>query len=1473
MPNSWGLVLTVALGAMVSNWSTLTAGQRTPLVFSVICFSEEKWHLAQSQDRRGLKLWIYGEVPRATTVAGVELLVTSVSPMQLTVDDRTVLVPVPLCDRAALQRVTDLCCGMGGFSSTAGRLGFRVCAGVDQNGLWKKLFATIHADAQFHAGDLTDPFVLQELLRQGLFHGVVCAGISCQPHSVLGDRRGMLDPRAQSLPKALVVAWILQAAVLILECTPEILRDANAQEIIRQFAIDTGFRVSQTIMKLGNVWCTRRDRWIAVLTAPIVQPCELLDLPAVTQIKVVEDLIPEFRLWHQFDQAQLVLNLYELSKYYQYAAGGMESVWLKPHEKLPTLLHSAGNQLYTCACGCRAALSESRLAQRGLIGTLLKLGTSQTHMHVRMEHARYLHPLEMWALMGGLPNISMGHNLRLAMAGVGQAVAPIMGLWIFAQVKRCLDLTLEVATPCVPLQVLQPYLDEVVLTCRQLWPPPIAPTVLEAASVDDPIEDAVPDRSTCVLSWPCSGEPEVETRLSPGTTGLGLLQAQEKLGASVPGCRLRVDGLDFDPALPIPAGSLVSLVPADWSEDQLRADPGIPCCLDCHGVLEHALPEGASKPVAIVKTTEHLAELRFPDMHRLARQDLLGMQGPVWSDDEIMHGLLQIAILTESDQQVHVWDPLLVSGLVQEHTAETWKELVLALGPVSTVISAVLLGHHWVPLVWRIDMVGVVLHSLSVTAAFESQMESLSQAIGLYRGGAMGVWKAHSTGFVPAGHCGAMVLSFVRHLLWGHSMVSDQVELEQFASRVRFEFADGLPEPCQRPRLAGLGVSVHTRLAELLAQHGVPEAEAGSRATAVLKALGEEGVQRALDAPNPWRDLKWLGNQLRPPYMLIKPAELHMQVQKRRHDQPVGHKKHKSTKGKGKGHQGGSGVDPALLRLEHGIFQSDSGQGLSQLPLPQVGPSAAGVAVVSSSCIEPYLKALNPISAGPLAFFVVDSDGLFNTSFPVSPERVPLVCAANSEPLLVDGFLVQLGAVRVQRAPAQPGCEVHSIPTCVVKAIVFRDETSCEWSQVVAHPLQHIFDRIPPMQSCTDSECTGCEAWHKSPQIPMDSPVLELWGKQWMKMDFAHTSPEKADMFTAHIRLPEYLQLQVQQFSGHSGVYLEPKALDGRKPSPDFQAVWVPKTDAAQLLLQRQTIQHVVGMARLGHKVGLRCKTEHAAEVFAKLKPGHTFLPPGRRQTFLVGPFPFGTLQASVAQALLSAGWTAKPIQAVPAKSHVQGLLFRVQSVQDPPLKVLRMVHGDVMIAKEDDASQPSRSEPKVVATLATESFVSKACEVDMIQKNDPWAKAASKLQSRPQSFQIGNPLEDMTQKVVAEVLAQLPKSSMEVDDDAVDSRVSKLESQVQELQGQAQSLITSTQMHAQDAAAQFQDIRTQVQQQGQQFETAIQAQAASIQTFQDVFQEQFRQQVSHQQTMLDNMFNKQMTQFETLLAKRPRQE
>ena len=91
--------------------------------------------------------------------------------------------------------------------------------------------------------------------------------------------------------------------------------------------------------------------------------------------------------------------------------------------------------------------------------------------------------------------------------------------------------------------------------------------------------------------------------------------------------------------------------------------------------------------------------------------------------------------------------------------------------------------------------------------------------------------------------------------------------------------------------------------------------------------------------------------------MFIKPSELQAQIDKR-HDQPIGNKRHKrqkASKGKGKGLPSPVSVDPTSLRLERGIFQSEQGQPLSQLGLSQVGPTVAGVVVVSVHAVEPHL--------------------------------------------------------------------------------------------------------------------------------------------------------------------------------------------------------------------------------------------------------------------------------------------------------------------------------------------------------------------------------------------------------------------------------------------------------------------------------------------------------------------------------------
>ena len=151
--------------------------------------------------------------------------------------------------------------------------------------------------------------------------------------------------------------------------------------------------------------------------------------------------------------------------------------------------------------------------------------------------------------------------------------------------------------------------------------------------------------------------------------------------------------------------------------------------------------------------------------------------------------------------------------------------------------------------------------------------------------------------------------------------------------------------------------------------------------------------------------MKWLANQQSPPFLIVKPSELQAQVQRRQGQGTVGNKKHKSQKGKGKGKQNPAlpMLDPTRLRVEHGLLYSETGLPLSQVPLPQVGPNVSGVVLTTMALAAPYVQSGKVVSSGALAFFVVDSVQVV-PGLPSSVERLPLVCAENSEPLLVDGL-------------------------------------------------------------------------------------------------------------------------------------------------------------------------------------------------------------------------------------------------------------------------------------------------------------------------------------------------------------------------------------------------------------------------------------------------------------------------------------
>ena len=500
----------------------------------------------------------------------------------------------------------------------------------------------------------------------------------------------------------------------------------------------------------------------------------------------------------------------------------------------------------------------------------------------------------------------------------------------------------------------------------------------------------------------------------------------------------------------------------------------------------------------------------------------------------------------------------------------------------------------------------------------------LNSFVGVHRSGTQQPWKSTPLGFCPTGHCGALALLFVRHLLWGEPLVYMQAQVEAAAESSSVDFGTELPSACHRPRLAALGLDPSGLLGDLLQKHGVGADEVSDRVALIRRELGDDTIAKVVLTGNPWQELKWHANHLHPPLTLIKPSELQKTIDQRA-DRPVGAKKHKQAKGKGKGKHALSAVlDPTMLRLEGGVFQSQQGQALAQVALTGLAVGVSGVVLTIQAVAKQYLQAGKTLSTGALGFLLLDDSPSAASGFPPVSVRVPLVCAAISEPLLVDACLVQMGAIMVERAPATVEFSVQSVPACVVKAMVYRDLTACNWQEVVAHPLRHIFDHVPPLQQvCPDHECPGCECWHQSAQYPIEGPVVEVWSKQWLRLNFVACPPHQAEVFVVNLRIPVVLQHIVQEFSGFAGIFLEPKSVDGRRPSELYQVIWFPKAALDQLMVQRQTIPEVCDTVRLGHKLGLRCKTEHAAAVFAKIKPGMTFLPAGKKQSWLVGPFPW----------------------------------------------------------------------------------------------------------------------------------------------------------------------------------------------------------------------------------------------------------
>ncbi len=1480
------------------NWKCLKTGDRIDVVIRAVVLADVEnhqcEHIVQSLDRQQKWMMVTGKLGEAADCyAAFGLCVTGLGArLQVRIDEESCIHPLEPPSASSFGNIIELCSGLGAWSTAACELGLNVIAGVDCNHRWGPIFSDMHPMATFVHGDIGDRLVLSKLHSLHGARAILLAGVSCQPYSQAGDQKGMEDDRSVSLPRALKAAWMMQSPVLVIECVPEVLQNRAFQEMLHQACVEGGFHLAQHVMKLQDTWCTRRERWYGVLTAIPLGKCSLVDMPSSSLHRCVRDIMPYIRNWPSEEMQQLTLNLYELCKFYDFACGGIEALYLKMDAQLPTTLHSIGNQLYACACGCRPALSLSRLATRGLFGVLIPLSKTFVHENMQRRDCRYPHPCELMLLNGGLPASALGSNLKLAMAGVGQCVSPLQGLWVIAQVvKHCENfLGIEGSDPVMQFEG---FIRKILQQRDEMWPEHIPPAQDEASG---PVSVEV--------NWHGDATSH-DVNISPLATIQQLLDAECSISKNATNMVCRdmegriLDGqslvafhravfittmaqnpvaINLADALPCPCeewedpGAITPTVPYELDVGVIP-NPQVPVDIRSH--LQTLATQSAESLVRIqcpcINDTQQLIDLAAMRITSEERRAVLQVQGLVWADDEVRRALSYVVHSAPAEQAVVMWDPIAVTWIASQNKISLIASFVARVATTATVISAVVIDQHWYPLIWRCDKGQAFLFTGGSSSTVHPTIEQIHRVF----------CEAWTCVFTPVtvvklfhqdeGLCGAVAMNYIEHLIFGHSlhMTLEQCRLYHCVWRQQFE--QHLPDSCPCPWIWGRGdQSWKSRLEALLQEHGVAHDQTGPRAKLVLEKLGEDGVVKALSAQNAWKDLKWLANACTPPFQLIQPQELQRAIERRAAGgQQVGRKaqKQKAPKGKGKGKGTPKLLDPHGLRVEHGLFHCGESQLLSQIDVASIGPASSGIFLLSLADAAPYLRAGKVLSAGGLGLLLVDCVvDQIQTELAIEPVKFPAICVANAEPLLIEGVLCQLGQQAVKRTIPTNQCSLVSMSTCVVRILAFRDLIEGTWAAFREHPMRYLFAKIPLLRQCEDDQCDGnCEAWHSAPSCTIVDPLMEVWNKHWMTLSFGVASPGDAECYSVHVRLPSCLQMQIQHYSGLAGLFIEPRQVDGKTPSDQFHVIWLAKTSYQELLHLKQSTPGIIGLARLGHRYGVRCVTSKAQELHGLIRPGGSFLPAGKKMHFSIGPVPYGTLKSSIVSVLSSIPWVARPLQPIATPKAIGGVLWKVQAVDAPPVSFVSTDCGELVISKLDDPVPIQPPRPAVVASSHTLQLCTNSHSkgsIDMLQIHDPWANSTQRKGGSSNVPGGGDPVAALEKKLVETVLAQLPQQQMEVDssanEEALNARVDLLERKVNELH---------------DGQCRIQTVVTeQGKQQGQQIqrlEHAVSDNAVKLGSFQTQFQKQLEQ----QQTQLDGLFKQQMEKLEDLLAKKARKE
>ena len=1388
-----------------------------------------------------------------------------------------------LCHRSLAMKhlfnLVEVCAGVGLSALGFERAGFTQVCAVEKQPKLASLHQNVHPNVPVLCADVTDDSTASLVFAQCPDPATVMAGFSCQPFSRGGSQHGEHDSRSSSLPGTLRFMHHIQAPALVLECVVPARANQYVRQHIHALTTQLGFHVVDCTLKLEAVWGACRYRWWVIATHPCIGAVKIPTFPHGCTL-VVRDLMPYVHRWPAEDEAQLALTTDELMKF---QAGGttLKQYAVKPEHKLPTALHSWGNQATECPCQCRStSFSDALLIAKGIYSQLLQMPPTADAPGLW----RHLHVLEV-SLLNGVPlDLNWGPDQRLNLCAAGQMAAPMHSVWIASALARHVQLLFTNDMPVEPIKLLNDLKHDVLLQSKALFP-------------DIPAVPKMPERCTVVIKeqghseWTLSFHPDAQIHelvlahgrmhgipidevwirdhedrlvthetlischacLSIGSTAEMFVQHQpDAILLAAPLCEAdfadedpcqvpvtQVDGtndtttheeadaiMDFQE--PPPDAHATGSAMTDRSPPTIQ-DGTIGCisALDANQLVNQLPP--------LVRDLDLCQAMRGPALTVQTRIQLLDRQGPIWADDEIWWQMQALGPLTRHTK-VAMLDPLLATTWLSVQSVDavlSWLELQ---PQFDRIASVVLHQGHWLPCVWvkKPSELQVYMweHDTVDIDALNPLHGLLSQAL------QVPMFQTSCTRRqFGSTHCGAAAIAFLQHKLHGLALPSDDQQLEFASQSLKEDFRlshDGF-QYMPRPWCWGAGViDVVSVTASLLQQHGVPQNASTSRAKLLIQSLGHDQVKHAVQGSSPWKSLKHMANQQTPPFQLVMPDELAAVQQERK----TKSKKGPAASGARSTYVKPLELDPSRLELADNTFKMTDGTSAQQLTLSQVGPLATGVALVSYQDALPFLQSGRQLTTKGLALLILNGPEDLTTALTWTSIRFAAKCAVNQQPVLLSGFLVQLGSQAVGPYFRTDGQVVPDVPVACARITAFADQWPQDWEMFSTHPFKHLLAMLPPLQSCRLDQCQ-CEKWHPDPMTQANDVLLDVFKRQFYTDAGRPTKPSSATHFSVQIRYFKSQETALLRLSGVNGIYIEPRLPDATSPSDEYQVVWLPQASFGSAQHQSQCEPLSIGLARSGKRFGLRVAAKQFQQLFQKLKPDGQFLAPGNRQLWHCGPWPYGTDRKSLGKIFTEWTWQARPLQ--PVKPINGGVMWLVQSVTDPPQTVHNLSHGQVVISRCDSQRDGMTTMGSAVGPQSTVELCTATSSHDPWLVKDPWQQAIQQMPKQP-GPNVSSHLQEMEERMTQNILDKLPQDRMETDE--TETRLHQLEQQMHQLATRHQSLEqTVTENHRQNSA--------QVQ--------TLQAQMMS--------------QMEVQSGQMARMFEDQMTKLETILSKKGRYE